>query len=176
MAPLSSLNWESPRGPSPSCKSTTLLRRVLTLLRRVLTLLRRVLTVLRRVSIHPSIAMLMYPRSLPAQLSLCADQFQFQVVPISNRPLKPLTPLIGSRRGVCGKSDLVVGLPLGFGTTEYALDRWTNPKLSRRTCTCEYGLQSWRGKSAGVVKRPRERSPEIPTVRFAALHIAVLRG
>jgi hypothetical protein len=39
------------------------------------------------------------------------------------------------------------------------LERWTNPKRSRRTCTCEYGLQSCRGKSACVAKRPRERSP-----------------
>jgi hypothetical protein len=35
----------------------------------------------------------------------------------------------------------------------------TNPKRSRRTCTCEYGLQPCRGKSAGVSKLPRERSP-----------------
>ena len=33
------------------------------------------------------------------------------------------------------------------------------PKLSRRACTCEHGLQSWRGESAGVKKRTRERSP-----------------
>jgi hypothetical protein len=38
------------------------------------------------------------------------------------------------------------------------LERWTYPKQSRRTCTCEYGLQSWRGESARVAKRPRERS------------------
>jgi hypothetical protein len=33
---------------------------------------------------------------------------------------------------------------VGFGTgrQKTALERWTNPKLSRRTCTCEYGLQS----------------------------------
>ena len=36
------------------------------------------------------------------------------------------------------------------------LERWTKPKLSRRMCTCEYGLQSCREKSAGVAKRPRE--------------------
>ena len=46
----------------------------------------------------------------------------------------------------------------GFGTgrQRMVLERGTNPKRSRRTCTCEYGLQSWRGKSAGVAKRPRE--------------------
>jgi hypothetical protein len=38
------------------------------------------------------------------------------------------------------------------------LERWTNPELSRRTCTCEYGLPSCRGKLAGVAKRPRERT------------------
>jgi hypothetical protein len=48
---------------------------------------------------------------------------------------------------------------LGFGTgrQRMVLERWTNPKLSRRACTCEYGLQSCRGKSAGVAKWPRER-------------------
>jgi hypothetical protein len=40
-----------------------------------------------------------------------------------------------------------------------AHERWTNPKHSRRTCTCEYGLLSWGGESAGVAKQPRERSP-----------------
>jgi hypothetical protein len=45
------------------------------------------------------------------------------------------------------------------GDREWALERGTNPKHSHRTCSCEYGLPSWRGKSAGVAKRPRERSP-----------------
>jgi hypothetical protein len=40
----------------------------------------------------------------------------------------------------------------GAGRLTIVLERGTNPELSRRTCTCEYGLQSWRGKSAGVVK------------------------
>jgi hypothetical protein len=54
------------------------------------------------------------------------------------------------------------------------LERRTNPKLSRHTCTCEYGLQSCRGKPAGVAKRPRERSPpEIATVTFRDFCIAV---
>jgi hypothetical protein len=47
-----------------------------------------------------------------------------------------------------------------------ALERWTNPKLSRRTCTCEYGLQCCRGESAGVAKPPRERSPTVPIRHF----------
>jgi hypothetical protein len=59
----------------------------------------------------------------------------------------------------------------GFGTgrQKMALGRWTNPKLSRRTCTCEYGLQSRRGKSAGVAKRPREliSHPKSLPLRFA---------
>jgi hypothetical protein len=45
------------------------------------------------------------------------------------------------------------------GRQRMVLERWTNPKLSRRTCSPRYGLQSCRGKSAGVAKRPRERSP-----------------
>ena len=50
----------------------------------------------------------------------------------------------------------------GFGrqkSPRKALVRGTNPKLSRRTCTCEYGLPSRGAKSAGFAKRPRERSP-----------------
>jgi hypothetical protein len=40
------------------------------------------------------------------------------------------------------------------------LERWTNPRRPRCTCTsCEYELPSWRGKSAGVTKWPRERPP-----------------
>jgi hypothetical protein len=40
------------------------------------------------------------------------------------------------------------------GRQKMALERWTNPKLSRRMCTCEYGLQLCRWKSAGVAKWP----------------------
>jgi hypothetical protein len=43
------------------------------------------------------------------------------------------------------------------------------PKLSRRTCSPRYELQPWRGKSAGVAKRPRERSPARNP--FRRLHI-----
>jgi hypothetical protein len=44
-----------------------------------------------------------------------------------------------------------------------------NPKLSRRTCSPRYGLQSWGGKSAGVAKRPREliSHPKSLPLRFA---------
>jgi hypothetical protein len=45
------------------------------------------------------------------------------------------------------------------GDREWSLNDGQNLKHSRRTCACEYGLQSCRGKSAGVAKRPRERSP-----------------
>jgi hypothetical protein len=43
----------------------------------------------------------------------------------------------------------------GFGTArqETALERGTSRKLPRRTCSPRYGLQSWRGKPAGVAKR-----------------------
>jgi hypothetical protein len=62
----------------------------------------------------------------------------------------------------------------GAGRQKRVLVDGTNPKLSRRTCTSEYGLHSWRGKSAGVAKRPRERSPpEIPTVTIRDFLIAV---
>jgi hypothetical protein len=59
-------------------------------------------------------------------------------------------------------SEEVANRNIGHGATE-------NGSLNeRRACTCEHGLQSRRGKSAGVAKRPRERSPtRIPTLRFA---------
>ena len=54
------------------------------------------------------------------------------------------------------------------------LERWTNPKHSRRTCTCVYRLQYCREESAGVAKRPRERSPtRPPTVTIRNFFIAV---
>jgi hypothetical protein len=43
-----------------------------------------------------------------------------------------------------------------------ALERGAPPKLPRRTCSPRYGLQYWGGRSAGVAKRPRERSPLQP--------------
>jgi hypothetical protein len=39
------------------------------------------------------------------------------------------------------------------GATEMVLERWTNPKPRRRTCSLRYGVPSCRGKSAGVAKR-----------------------
>jgi hypothetical protein len=67
------------------------------------------------------------------------------------------------------------------GDRKRVLERGTNPYLSRRACTCEYGLQSWRGESAGVAKRPREPHlpPEIPTVtirHFASLYVSPIRN
>jgi outer membrane biosynthesis protein TonB len=55
---------------------------------------------------------------------------------------------------------------LGTGRQKRLLERWTNLKHSRRTCTCECELRSWRGKSAGVAKRPRERSPTRNPLRY----------
>ena len=49
-----------------------------------------------------------------------------------------------------------------------SLNEGQRPTRSRRTCSPRYGLPSWRGESAAVAKRPRERSPtEIPDVTFA---------
>jgi hypothetical protein len=54
------------------------------------------------------------------------------------------------------------------------LERWTHPKHSRRTCSPRHGLPSCRGKSAGVAKRPRERSPTRKPFRYdSPLFIAV---
>jgi hypothetical protein len=72
------------------------------------------------------------------------------------------------------KVAIVTGL-VWHGRQKMALERWTNPKQSRRMCTCEYGLQSCSGKSAGVAKRPREliSPPEIPSVTIRHFVIAV---
>ena len=48
---------------------------------------------------------------------------------------------------------------LGSARQKMGLERWTNPKPQRRTCSPQYGVPSCRGKPAGVAKRPRERSP-----------------
>jgi hypothetical protein len=53
----------------------------------------------------------------------------------------------------------IVTLGVGTGRQKMVLERGANPTLSRRTCSPRYGLQSGRGESAGVAKRPRERSP-----------------
>jgi hypothetical protein len=55
---------------------------------------------------------------------------------------------------------------IGFGTgrQKTTLERRKPPNLPRFTCSPRFGLQSSRGKSAGVAKRPCEviPSPEIP--------------
>jgi hypothetical protein len=61
------------------------------------------------------------------------------------------------------------------GRQKTVLERGTHPKLSRRTC--EYGLQSCRGKSAGVAKRASWAisHPEIPNVPIRHFCIAAHR-
>jgi hypothetical protein len=44
----------------------------------------------------------------------------------------------------------------GVGRQRMAVERGATPRIPRRTCSPRYGLQSCRGKSAGVAKRPRE--------------------
>jgi hypothetical protein len=58
---------------------------------------------------------------------------------------------------------------VGTGRQKLALERCTTPKLARRTSSPRYGLQSCRGKSAGVAKRPREliSHPKSLPLRFA---------
>ena len=45
----------------------------------------------------------------------------------------------------------------------------TMDKAQRRWCSPRYGLQSCRGKSAGVAKRPRERSPTRNPIRYDSI-------
>jgi hypothetical protein len=58
---------------------------------------------------------------------------------------------------------------LAHGATEKGPWQWTNPTLSRRTCSPRSVFQSWSRNSAGVAKRPRELipHPKSLTVRFA---------
>jgi hypothetical protein len=44
---------------------------------------------------------------------------------------------------------------VGTGRQIMVLERWTNPKPRRRTCSPRYGVPPCRGESAGVAKRPR---------------------
>ena len=53
----------------------------------------------------------------------------------------------------------IVTVRFGTGRQKMAHERWTNPKVSRRTCARESGQQPCRGKSAGVAKRPQSSSP-----------------
>jgi hypothetical protein len=51
----------------------------------------------------------------------------------------------------------------GTGRQKLVLERWTNPKLPRRTCTCEHGLQSCRGnRRASRNGRVSDLPPETP--------------
>jgi hypothetical protein len=72
----------------------------------------------------------------------------------------------GRAAGALSCDEKAANRRLGFGTGRQkpVLERGANPKHSRRTCSPRYGLQYWLGESAGVAKRPRERSPirEIP--------------
>jgi hypothetical protein len=67
--------------------------------------------------------------------------------------------LTGLRRRTAIEKLRIVTSRVGTGRQKMVLERWTNPTLSRRTSSPRYGLQCGRGKSAGVVKQPRERSP-----------------
>ena len=49
----------------------------------------------------------------------------------------------------------IVIVRVWHGRQRMVLERWTRPNLSRRTCTCEYGLHATLVISAGVAKRPR---------------------
>jgi hypothetical protein len=53
----------------------------------------------------------------------------------------------------------IVTIRFGTARQKMALERWTTPTCSRRSPSPRYGVQSCGGKSAGVAKRPRERSP-----------------
>ena len=67
----------------------------------------------------------------------------------------------------------------GAGRQKMALERGTNPKLSRRTCTCEYWLQSCLERSAGSRRKNGLVSalpPEIPDVTIRNFSIAVRSG
>jgi hypothetical protein len=79
----------------------------------------------------------------------------------------------------CESDDHRVIIGFGTGRQKMALERCTTPTLSRRTCRSRYGLPSWRRKSAGGAKRPRElvSHPESrilkPCSSDSQLHIAV---
>jgi hypothetical protein len=62
----------------------------------------------------------------------------------------------------------IVTLRFGTARQKMALERWTNPKPQRRTCSPRYEVPSRRGKSAGVSDLP----PEIPNVAIRNFLIA----
>jgi hypothetical protein len=102
-----------------------------------------------------------YVARLGFPLTWCPDrrcQFRIRWRPLGAFPLG---------KGLCTATTKLRIVTLGFGTArqKMVLERGTNPKHPRRTCSSRYGVPSWRGKSAGVAKRPRVRSPEeIPNV------------
>jgi hypothetical protein len=82
------------------------------------------------------------------------------------------TPSQGAQRCKSCESET-----LRFSTArqKMVLERRTHPKRLRRTCTCVYALQSWRGESAGVAKRPRElishpKPPYLPSRSATLFH------
>jgi hypothetical protein len=82
-------------------------------------------------------------------------------VPLPTLPtLLTLCTMVGSagRVGHTAMKLRIVTVRVWHGRQKMDLERGTNPTLPRRTCTCEYGLPSCRGTSAGVAKRPRRSS------------------
>jgi hypothetical protein len=55
--------------------------------------------------------------------------------------------------------ELVALKGFGTGRQEMLLERGTDPKLSRRTCRCGYGLQPWGGKIGGRREQSPTRNP-----------------
>jgi hypothetical protein len=79
------------------------------------------------------------------------------------RCARSAAPSRTSTRPPAASSDAKVKriVTLGFGTARQrmVLERWTNTKPQRCTRSPRYGVRSCGGESAGVAKRPRERSP-----------------
>jgi hypothetical protein len=76
---------------------------------------------------------------------------------------------VGCHHTAMGKLRIVTLARFGAGRQKMVLEGRTTPTLPRRACFPRHGLQSWRGKSAGVAKQPRELiSPtKSLSVRFA---------
>jgi hypothetical protein len=93
----------------------------------------------------------------------------------SSGPLKPLAhpgrPCRSGRGRTATERCEIVKLRFGAG-----LDPWTNPKPQRRACSPRYGVPSCRGTSAGVAKRPRERSPTRNPNGYDSLNSFVAEG
>jgi hypothetical protein len=68
----------------------------------------------------------------------------------------------------------IVTLGFGTGRQRMALERWTHPKRPRRAWSPRYGLQSCRGKSAGVANGGvRDLPPEIPHVTITIRNFCI---